>query len=175
MLNFSHTQILANFCVAEWRLWIEMHYHFICFSEMELHVKNELPNIGLLLTLSDFLAAVSFCSVGEEAGETVPMLSLFHHVPAMQFEFATARVLFIGIIMFKWPHANQCWTWLLFILFLYLKFSAVKWYTSLFSCSKSSLDWILQGSYVNCCRRVNPIMGFLKPDWKANKKMGQFN
>lgn len=78
-----------------------MSYHFICFSEMELHVKNELPNIGLLLTLSDFLAAVSFCSVGEEAGETVPMLSLFHHVPAMQFEFATARVLFIGIIMFK--------------------------------------------------------------------------
>lgn len=44
--------------------------------------------------------------------------------------------------MFIWPLANQCWTWVLFVLLLHLKCTAVKWYASLFSHSKSPLDWI---------------------------------
>lgn len=138
--------------------------------------RGMLPNASLLLTLLNFLTAVFFCSVGQEAGEEVSMFSLFH-IPAMQFEFATTHVLLIGtIIMLIWPHANQCWTWLVFMLLhMYLKCTAVKWYTTSFSFSKSPLGLNIQGSYASCSMRVNPVKGFLKPNWRTGQKMGQFN
>lgn len=174
MENFSHVQILTNFCVAEWRFYTEMCHqrHFAQCSDS----RGELPNAGLLLTLLNFLTAVFFCSVGQEAGEEVFMFSLFH-IPAMQFEFATTHVLFIGtIIMLIWPHANQCWTWLVFMLLhMYLKCTAVKWYTTSFSFGKSPQGLNIQGSYASCSMTVNPIMGFLKPNWRTGQKMGQFN
>lgn len=62
MENFSHVQSLINFCVAEWRLCIEICHqrHFAHCSDRELAAcRDELPNAALLLTLSN-LAAVFF-------------------------------------------------------------------------------------------------------------------
>lgn len=134
-----------KFLCSSMKLCTEMCHqrHFAHCSDRELAAcRDELPNAGLLLTLSNFLAAVFFVQWVRKLVRQFPCSSSFVFLQCNLN--LLQHTLFIGtIIMLIWPHANQCWTWLVFMLLhMYLKGTAVKWYTTSFSFSKSPLGWI---------------------------------
>lgn len=66
--------------------------HFVCCSETELYVEMSCQiQTSCLLCLTSWLLSFAQCMTKLVR---VPMLSLFHRVPAVQFEFATTRAFY---------------------------------------------------------------------------------